>query len=334
MLISDNLIDRKFISALSIGFDQLERYVRGSDGTPACSPAWAAQICGIPPEDIAHFARAYATTKPAMLFPGLSIQRVFAGEEPYRLSVALQIATRNFGQRGGSTGAFNHSLPAPRVGRLPIPEIAPQPTVPTLRWPEAVLQGRSGSYPSDVHALYNLGSNMLNQGSETRKSIAAFERLEFAVTHEIFLTPTARYCDVVFPTTTTFEKADIGIPWGGNYLLYKQQILPPTGKARSDYEALCDLASRLGFYEEFSEGRSAEQWLQHFLENSEISDPDEFRRTGIYFGPDQERVGLADFARHPQSSPLSTPSGKVEIGERDIQSSDRLPLHSRLAAVA
>lgn len=46
-------------------------------------------MCGIPAGEIARFARAYASAKPAMLLPGFSIQRVFAGEESFRLTVAL-----------------------------------------------------------------------------------------------------------------------------------------------------------------------------------------------------------------------------------------------------
>ena len=85
--------------------------------------------------------------------------------------------------------------------------------------------------------------------------MAAFEKLDFAVTHEVFLTPTTRHCDVIFPTTTAFEKEDIGIPWAGNYLLHKPQIVPPLGQARSDYDVMWELADRLGFGPAFSEGR-------------------------------------------------------------------------------
>ena len=325
VLISQGLCDRPYIASHSIGFDQLERYVLGADGGRACSPAWAASICGIAEDEIVRFARAYAAAKPAMLFPGYSIQRVFAGEEPYRLSVALQVATGNFGQRGGSTGGINNRISTPRVGKLPVPAIAPQPSLPMVRWPDAILEGPAGGYPSEVRALYNLGSNTLNQGSDIRKNVAAMDKLDFSITHEVFLTPTARYCDVILPSTTAFEKEDIGMPWAGNYLLYKPQILTPAGEARSDYDALCDIAARLGFYDEFSERRSAHEWIDHFICQSDIADADAFRRTGVYLAPEQERVGLADFAANPAGHPLNTPSGKVEIASESYHRETGFP---------
>ena len=319
VLIDENLLDRPFIDAHSAGFGQLEDYVLGKAGSPVCTPQWAEQICGVPVEEIARFGRAYAAAKPAMLFPGYSIQRVFAGEETYRLTVALQLATGNFGKRGGSTGSINSFLPGPKVGRLAVPEVRGQPEVPTLRWPDAVLQGKRGGYPTDIHAIYNMGANSINQGSDIKKNIAAFEKVDFAVSHSIFLTPTARYCDVVLPAATALEKEDVGLPWVGNYLLYKAQILPPRGESRNDYDILCDLANRLGFLQEFSAGRSAAEWVQAFIEQSEVPDPDEFRRSGVYLTPDQERVGLADFSANPQQHPLDTPSGKVEIASQAYQ---------------
>lgn len=313
MLITENLLDRGFIAAHCTGFDRLERYVLGQEGGEARTPIWAAGICGTPAEEIVRFARAYAAAKPAMLFPGYSIQRVFAGEEPFRLTVALQAATGNFGIRGGSTGAINRLLPGVRVGRLEIPAVPPQPSLPVVRWPDAILEGRAGGYPSDVRALYNLGANPINQGAEIRKSIAAFAKLDFAVSHELFMTPTARHCDVIFPAATALEKEDIGLPWAGNYLLYKSAATAPRGRARSDYDALWALADLLGFGAAFSEGRTAADWINHFIAISDIPDPETFRCTGIYVAPESNRVGLAAFAADPVRNPLVTPSGKIEI---------------------
>jgi anaerobic dimethyl sulfoxide reductase subunit A len=319
VLTTEDLLDRHFIETHSAGFDKLERIVLGKEGGKPHSPQWAERICGLPADTITRFARAYAAAKPTMLFPGYSIQRVYAGEETYRLSIALQIATGNFGVKGGSTGSLNNRLPPPKVGQIGVPFIPDQPSLPVNLWPDLVLQGKGGGFPADIHAIYSMGGNFINQGSDIHKNIAAFEKVDFSICHELFLTPTARYCDIVFPAAAPLEKEDIGLPWLGSYLLYKPQLLTPRGQARSDYDILCDLAERLNFLPEFSEGRSAADWVQHFLNQSEIPDHDAFRETGIYLAPDQERVGLSDFSRNPLGFPLSTPSGKVEIASEKYQ---------------
>ena len=95
--------------------------------------------------------------------------------------------------------------------------------VPVLRWADAVLNPSSyGLRP--IRVLYSAGGNFLNQGANVTKNIRAFESVDFAVCHELFLTPTANYCDVVLPVSDAFEKEDIGIPWAGNYVLYKPEI--------------------------------------------------------------------------------------------------------------
>jgi len=313
VLLSEELADRAFLAAHAEGFEVLESHVLGRDGGPARTPRWAEDPCGVPASEIHRFARAYAAAKPALLLPGYSIQRTFAGEDAFRLTVALQLATGNFGRRGGSTGAPISRLPAPRVGKLPVPPVPGQPRLPITHWPDAVLEGRAGGYPSDLQAIYSIGGNFLNQGPDIPKSSEAFRKVAFTVCHELFLTPTARHCDVVLPAAHALEKEDIGIPWLGNFLTYKPRILPPRGEARSDYDILCALADRLGFLPAFAEGRTAAQWLQHFLDQSEVPDHDAFRRTGLYLAPDQERVGLAAFAEDPVRHPLGTPSGKVEL---------------------
>jgi anaerobic selenocysteine-containing dehydrogenase len=198
------------------------------------------------------------------------------------------------------------------MGTLPIPPNPCRTAVPVVRWPDAILEGTAGGYPCDIKSVYSVGANYLMQGSDLRKSIRAFNRLELAVCHDCFLTPTARHCDVVLPASTSLERDDILLS-GGNYLLYSGQAVPPPGEARTDYDIFCGLADRLGFLAEYSEGRSAGEWLQNFVAQSGIPDFQEFKRTGVFVAGDRERVGLADFAADPQRFPLSTPSGLVEI---------------------
>jgi anaerobic dimethyl sulfoxide reductase subunit A len=195
-------------------------------------------------------------------------------------------------------------------------DVPPNParaSIPVVRWPDAVLDGRRGGFPTDIRAIYSVGSNYVVQGSDLHKSLRAFRQVEFSVCHDYALTPTAQQCDVVLPATTFLEREDIVFPVGGNYLLYSNRAVEPQGEARNDYAIFCELAERMGLGSAFSEGRSEREWLDRFLAGSEVTDVEAFRHTGIYRGADQARVGLSDFALDPQAHPLSTPSGKVEI---------------------
>ena len=321
VLIDEGLIDTAFVEKYSVGFDELARHVlghpsAGSSGRRVSpkTPRWSEGICSTPAETIVQFACQYGRTHPAALIPGLSIQRTIGGEEAIRMAIALQVATGNLGGLGGSSGALTSGrLPYPRMGRIAVPSNPSPASVPVCRWPDAVLEGRRGGYPSDIKAIYNVGGNFLVQSSDVHKSIRAFDAAEFAVCHDYVLTPTARYCDVVLPATTFLEREDVVFPNGGNYLLFSNQAVPPLYEARNDYDIFCELAERLGFLAEFSEGRSAAEWLEHFVAASEVPDHEAFKRTGIHMGADQLRVGLSDFVADPQVHPLSTPSGRVEI---------------------
>ena len=320
VLLREGLVDRSFIQSYSVGFEVLEQYVLGRiDGTPK-TPAWATKRCGTPEQMIEALALRYGTTKPTALIPGLSIQRTLGGEEASRMAVALQVATGNVGVMGGSSGGpIWNALPKPRCGvvgrgsmKVAAPDACPSPAIPVYRWADAVLEGKSGGYPTDIGAIYNVGENYLCQGSDIRKNIAAFERVDFSVCHDYFLTSTARYCDIVLPATTFLEREDVVFA-NENYLLYSHQAIEPVGEARNDYDIFCQLAERLGFLEAYSENRTGSDWLARFIDESEIEDKEEFKRTGIYRAPDQRRVAFASFVSDPDSHPLSTPSGRIEL---------------------
>ncbi|MFC1574100.1 molybdopterin-dependent oxidoreductase [Candidatus Latescibacterota bacterium] len=313
VLIEENLVDEQFIDTYSIGFEELKRSITGAaDGIPK-TPDWAEEICGTPSSVIYDFARLYGRTKPAALMPGLSIQRTIGGEEAARMAVVLQTVTANIGVMGGSTGGYAwNNLRKPECGSLPVPEDADYVKVPGYRWPDAVLEGTKGGYPSDIKALYNVGGNFLSQGSDIRKNIKAFEKVDFSVCHELFLTPTARYCDIILPVTTALEREDILFP-DNNYILYSHQAAKPVHDVKNDYDIFCELADKLGYPSKFSENRTKEEWLAHFLAQSEIEDIDGFKRTGIYKGKEHLRVGMSEFIADPTNNPLSTPSGLIEI---------------------
>ncbi len=306
-------VEKSYLEARVSGFDALASFVLGRiDGQPK-TPAWAQEICGVDAKKIEELGKRWISAKPVMLIPGYSIQRTENGEEAMRLCLALQLASGNFGLPGGSTGSINNKLASPKVGSLSegLPAEG-EASVPVLRWPDAIL-GEYEPLSRPIRAVYSAGGNFLNQGADIEKNIRAFNSLDFAVCHELFMTPTARYCDVVLPAASPLQKEDIGIPWGGNYLLYKPRILPMEGMERSDYDIFSELASLMGGEGDFTEGLSQSQWIERFIAESEIKDVEAFKSSGIYFGKEQMRCGLAYFAADPLTNPLKTGSGKVEL---------------------
>jgi len=313
VLLDEGIVDRKYTDTYTSGFEELISYVDGRTDGIAKDPSWASSICGVPVDIITDFAHTYGSTKPTALLPGWSLQRALGGEETYRFTVALQAATGNIGQIGGSSGGeFKGRLPNPHISKMPVPDTSEFPVIPVVKWPDAILEGPPGGYPTEIKAIYNCGSNHLNQGSDTKKSIRAFEKVEFIVTQDLFMTPTARYSDIVLPAATFLEREDVTLP-ADNFLLYSAEAVEPLPETKTDYDIFCDLSERLGFGDVFSEGRTAEDWLDAFLEASVIEDIDKFKQTGIFRGDNHMRVGLSDFISDPENHPLETPSGKVEI---------------------
>jgi len=309
----DKTLQEEYVNRYSSGFDSLKDYVSGiSDGKPK-SPLWAENICGLEAARIEELARLYREAQPAALLSGLSVQRTIGGENTDRLGAVLQLATGNFGMPGGSPGCGQwNKIPSPRCTSMEVPLNPAIQKVPVYSWADAVLEGRSGGYPSDIRMLYNVGGNYLGQGSDSNKSAAAFNKTEFVVSHDYFMTPTASFSDLVLPVTTFLERDDIVFS-DSDYLFYSAKAAEPVGQAKTDYEIFSSLSRRLGFEEAFTESRTEKQWLSYFLDNSEIEDKAAFMETGIYTPRGQRYRGLSSFIRDPEKNPLKTPTGKIEI---------------------
>jgi biotin/methionine sulfoxide reductase len=115
-----------------------------------------------------------------------------------------------------------------------------------------------------------------------------------------------------------------------HWLTPMRRALEPFAEARDDYAIFSGLATRLGFAAQFTEGRSAEEWVAHLWEvtrknafKAGITLPalDAFRE-----GPPLDlRPMLAEraqvlerFRADPEKNPLRTPSGRIEIFSETI----------------
>jgi len=180
-------------------------------------------------------------------------------------------------------------------------------------------QGSAGGYPADIKMVYSACGDLANQCPNVNKIAAGLERLEFMVVHDHFLTPTARWADIVLPATTFWERSDIHTPWSGagHYAIFMRQAIKPMYECRNDVDICADLAKRLGL-EGYKRVDDVE-WLREICDGTDVDDFDAFRAAGLARLPaPEEPVAFALEVRDPERHPFSTPSGKIEIYSTSI----------------
>ena len=315
VIIAENLYDRRFLDLYTVGFEKFKGYVLGEeDGTPK-TPQWAEDITRVVKEVIVKLARDYARSKPAALHSGWAPGRTAFGEQYHRAASALAAMTGNIGIQGGHVSGGSDRLPFGVLEKsFPVPEM----TIPLVHVTEiydALLKGKKGGYPSDIKLLYIVGCNLLNSFLNLNKGLSAMRMPEFIVAHELFLTPTAKYADIILPVAHFFEREDISVPWGmrSPYFIHMNKIIEPVDETRSDLAIFTDLADRLGIsgYSEKSEG----EWLQEFLGATPGLPDYETWKKKSFFEIEHERPWIA-FQKQiedPDHHPFPTPSGKIEI---------------------
>jgi anaerobic dimethyl sulfoxide reductase subunit A len=277
------------------------------------TPEWASAITGVPADTIRRLAIAYATTKPAALHCGYAPGRTIHGEQFHRAAYALAAMTGSIGTSGGNSGVSNGATGRAGIKMLPAGSNPAGARVSSPLLADLLDRGKAGGYPADIKMIYAAFGDLFNQLPNVGKTLAAAQALEFMVVHEHFITPTARFADIVLPATTFWERNDMHTPWagGGHYAIFMNKAVEPAGECRNDVDICADLAARLGItgYNDKTE----EAWLRE-LSAPAIDDFDAFRTHGLARLPaPEDAVAFAAQIRDPERHPFSTPSGKIEI---------------------
>jgi anaerobic selenocysteine-containing dehydrogenase len=232
--------------------DYLERHTTGLDVLRQRAAAWpperAAAVTGVPADEIARLARAYATTRPSLVRVLIGMEHRERGGSAIHTVACLPALVGAWRDRGGglagmTTAPFRAAL---RRDRLAMPELAPDGT----RSVNMIELGRALTDPDldpPVKALVVHGSNpaLTTPNSPLVRQGLAREDL-FTVVHEQFVTDTAKFADVVLPATTEVEHLDLLDSWGHVDLMLNRPAVPPPGDALAVTEVFRRLAKRMG----------------------------------------------------------------------------------------
>ncbi len=242
IIIRDGLTDEDYIQRYSEGFAELSDHVR------QYTPELAATVTGLSVEQIEAFAREYATVRPAVLRPLIGLEHHPNGAMMFRTLACLPVITGAWRYRGGglarSTGAFQFS--ALNTAGLLKPETW-QPDCRSLNMRDLGrilhLEADKGAVRSLLVYNSNPAVTMPNQNLVRR----GLQREDlFTVVHDLFLTETARFADLVLPATSQLEHLDIVPSWGHHYLSLNRPAIAPCGQSVCNTELFRRLAAAMG----------------------------------------------------------------------------------------
>ncbi len=361
VMIKDGLYDAEFVKTHCLGFDDTQMpaeakgaetykdYILGTRDKIPKTPEWAEPITGVPRETIARIAKEYATTKPGVLYQGYGMQRRAYGEQVVRAGCVLAALTGNVGIPGGWAGGI--ALQAKDGGPLwnvfPIGNNAVKASIPSFLWTEAVLRGKEmgpelgvrgvPKLDNNIKLIYAVASNLLaNQHANlnrTAKILQDESLVEFIAVQDNFLTPTARFADILLPACTQFETWGVEDGWKyGDEVILMPKIVDPPFETKSDYRICSEIAEKLGIGAAYTEGRSERDWVEWSLGQlrkarfPKLPGLAEFEKSnaGVYAVPvTNAAVAFTDFHKDPVKYPLNTPSGRIEIFSRRLNAQNK-----------
>lgn len=180
---------------------------------------------------------------------------------------------------------------------------------------DAILKGRNGGYPADIKMAYIVASGFLNQQANVNYGIKALKSLDFIVIHEQFMTPTAKFADIVLPINTFMERDDIAVPWlGSPYYLYLNKAIDSLYESKSDLEVCRILGKKLGIGPGMLD-LDEKQILRIFAQpRKDIKNFNKMKRDGYTkIKVEEPFVAFKEQINDPENYPFPTLSGKIEI---------------------
>ncbi len=244
VIIGEDRIDRDYVAKYTLGFEQLKARVR------EYPPEKVATITGLAAEKIVALAREYAGTKPAAIRLNYGMQRHSGGGMAARNIACLPALTGAWRDAAGGvvlTTAGFFDMNTAKLERADLlPRGKPPRSINMVAIGDALLEAKP-----PVRALYVYNSNPVAVAPDSRKVIAGFSRADlFTVVHEVFLTDTCDYADIVLPATTQLEQYDIHSAYGHLYVLANNPAIAPLGESLPNSEVFRRLAARMGFTED------------------------------------------------------------------------------------
>ncbi|MGD0034150.1 molybdopterin oxidoreductase family protein [Paenibacillus illinoisensis] len=321
VLFDRGLTDEAFMQKYTVGHEALRDHVRDY------TPERVARITGVPEADIVKLAELYGNAQGAHIHIGNGLQHHDNGGMNVRSIACLPAITGQWLKRGGGAVRTN-SYASTNSDALERPELRSNPEARVVnmnRIGEALLEDQQS-----IRALMVYCSNPLVVAPDTERVERGFAREDlFTVVHDLFMTDTAKYADIVLPAKSSFEATDLYTSYWHQYVHLQEPVIAPMGESKSNVELFSLLGQAMGYDPELF-GETPERMIADAL--ADTGNP---YMNGVTLEALQEhRFVKLDMSSHDSFlEQLPTPSGKIELYSETMAERGLPPLPTYRALV-
>jgi anaerobic selenocysteine-containing dehydrogenase len=256
VIINEELYDWEFVSKHCIGFNELKQHVQ------KYSPEKVEKITWISKNKIIKAARMFAENKPATIRTRVALDHSYNSVQTLRAIIILAAVCGYIDVKGGlyipkSTiipefvigwyeGLKNlpNSIKKKTLGISEFPLYSGPDADQALAHPNHVLNAILSGKPYPIKALISI-CNLAMYLPNTRRVWKALKSLDFMVTIDLFMTPTAELSDIVLPAACWLEKEGL---WGCDLHPYvvsvAQKAVEPLGERWDDVKIFIEIAKK------------------------------------------------------------------------------------------
>lgn len=332
VIITENLQDQEYIDQYTTGYDEYKKYVM------EFTPEYVEELTGVPGEDMIRAARMMAENAPFPIMMSASpLVHNINGVQNVRAISLLLALTGSYGVPGGSMAPGSGRAVFRDTMGAPIKRIHAESDLSHEEFPawakinsHEIQIIRLADYIEKENGIKTILSFGMNHHMWPRpdRIEAAFEKLDFFVSADIYMTDTCRYADLVLPVLPSLERDQVEI-LGTDILYYQEHAAEPSGEAKTDMDILAGIADKLGIT---IGGEIPVRSNEEFMDK--IMMPTGVTLKELKAAPDHRMK-----ARHvtpPRTSEqilkVKTPSGKIEfvssvLAECEKPYHDALPIY-------
>ncbi len=256
VIIAEGLCDEEFIAKQTEGFEAVREAVA------EYTPEKAEEFTGVPAEDIRWTARQYATTERAGIYYTLGITEHSHGTDNVYALANLVLMTGHLGKPSSGMNPLrgqNNVQGANDAGATPVYYPGYQNVnddavrkkyeaswgVTLSPKPGLNLNQMMKTLGQDLKGMFIMGEDIVLSEPNVKNVEEGLNRMEFVVLQEPFLNETARFADVILPSSVFAEKD--GVFTNSERRVQRvRKALDPPGNAREDWRILLDVAAALG----------------------------------------------------------------------------------------